>query len=85
MIQISSHAGVNSFSGFGICNAGKFALEGMSEALPHEVKPLGINLSIIEPGSFRTNFAGVSLMSAEKEVADYSATGAFRTKLKKST
>ena len=82
IIQISSHAGVKAFAGFGIYNASKFALEGFSEALAQEVKPLGIGLTLVEPGPFRTNFAGRSLMRAKKQIEDYQDTaGNFRAKL----
>ncbi|USD26159.1 MULTISPECIES: oxidoreductase [Flagellimonas] len=83
IIQISSHGGIKAFAGFGIYNASKFALEGFSEALSQEVEPLGIKVLIVEPGPFRTNFAGNRLGEAEKVIDDYSNTaGAFRTKLK---
>ncbi len=82
IVQISSHAGVKAFAGFGIYNASKFALEGFSEALAQEVKPLGIKVTIVEPGPFRTNFAGRSLQRAERQIEDYAETaGAFREKL----
>ncbi len=83
IIQISSHGGIKAFAGFGIYNATKFALEGFSEALAQEVEPLGIKLTIVEPGPFRTNFAASSLREAKVMVQDYNTTaGTFRTKLK---
>jgi short-subunit dehydrogenase len=83
IIQISSHGGFKAFPGFGIYNASKFALEGFSEALAIEVAPLGIKLTIVEPGPFRTNFAGSSFKQADKIIEDYNVTaGAFRQKIK---
>lgn len=83
IIQISSHGGVKAFAGFGIYNASKFALEGFSEALAQEVAPLGIKVSIIEPGPFRTNFAGGGFGLAATVIADYAETsGIFRQRIK---
>jgi len=83
IIQISSHGGFKAFPGFGIYNASKFALEGFSEALAIEVAPLGIKLTIVEPGPFRTNFAGSSFRQADKIIEDYNSTaGAFRERMK---
>ena len=82
LIQISSHAGVKAFAGFGIYNASKFALEGASEALAQEIQPLGLRLSIVEPGPFRTNFAGNQIPQAAQRLEDYDSTaGTFRQKL----
>ncbi|MGE5109032.1 MAG: oxidoreductase [Sphingobacteriales bacterium] len=83
IIQISSHGGIKAFAGFGIYNASKFAVEGFSEALAQEIAPLGIKLTIVEPGPFRTNFAGNSLGLAATKIDDYNATaGAFRDRIK---
>lgn len=83
IIQISSHGGFKAFPGFGIYNASKFALEGFSEALAIEIAPLGIKLTIVEPGPFRTNFAGSSFKQATKIIEDYNPTaGAFRERMK---
>lgn len=83
IIQLSSHAGFKGFAGFGIYNASKFALEGFSEALAIELAPLGIKLTIVEPGPFRTKFAGTSLKQSEKVIDAYRSTsGLFRERIK---
>lgn len=82
IFNISSHSGFKGFAGFGIYGASKFALEGMSEALSAEVFPLGLQVTIVEPGPFRTEFAGTSLQLAEQQLPCYSETaGAFRLRL----
>lgn len=65
IFNISSIAGLVASAGVGIYNSTKYAVEGLSEALWAEVKTFGINVTIIEPGPFRTDFLGTSL-----EVAD---------------
>ncbi|MBC7922147.1 MAG: SDR family NAD(P)-dependent oxidoreductase [Ferruginibacter sp.] len=83
LVQISSHGGIKAVPGFGIYNASKFALEGFSEALAAEIAPLGIKLTIVEPGPFRTNFAGDSFRQAQRKIDDYHATaGVFRERIK---
>ncbi|MEM9679913.1 MAG: oxidoreductase [Bacteroidota bacterium] len=83
IVQVSSHGGLKAFAGFGIYNASKFALEGFSEALAQEIEPLGIKLTIVEPGPFRTQFVASGLGEAKMVIDDYNSTaGAFRAKLK---
>jgi short-subunit dehydrogenase len=82
IFQISSGAGIKATAGFGVYNASKFALEGFSEALADEIRPFNIKLTIVEPGPFRTNFAGKSLKVAQKEMVEYANTaGVFKKKL----
>lgn len=61
IVNISSLGGQLSFAGFSAYSASKFALEGMSEALAQELKPFGVKVLIVEPGAFRTEFAGGAL------------------------
>ncbi|MFZ3565386.1 oxidoreductase [Streptomyces sp. BH097] len=58
IVQLTSMGGRFAFAGVGAYCATKFALEGLSEALAAEVAPLGIRVLIVEPGAFRTGFAG---------------------------
>lgn len=61
VVNISSMGGQMSTAGFGAYSAAKFALEGASEALAQELAPFGIKVLIVEPGAFRTGFAGGAL------------------------
>ncbi|MCU0450913.1 MAG: oxidoreductase [Bernardetiaceae bacterium] len=82
IVQISSHGGVKAFPGFGIYSASKFALEGFSEALAAEVAPLGIKLTMVEPGPFRTAFADAGFHQAATVLPAYEATaGTFRQRM----
>lgn len=76
IINISSVAGMIGIPGMALYSASKFAVEGLSEALAGEVAPLGIRVTIVEPGGFRTDFAGRSLSQSERVVPDYAATPA---------
>jgi NAD(P)-dependent dehydrogenase (short-subunit alcohol dehydrogenase family) len=75
VINISSVGGLLGSAGWGIYNSTKFAVEGFSEALAKELKPLGIWVTIVEPGYFRTDFLDASSLGTEETViSDYEAT-----------
>jgi len=82
IINLSSIGGFTGSAGWGIYNSTKFAVEGISEALAKEVAPLGILVTIVEPGYFRTDFLdGSSLHTEATVIADYAETaGAMRRK-----
>ncbi len=69
IIQVSSIAGRCAFPGFGIYHASKWGLEGLSESLRYELAPLGIDVVLVEPGPFATNFFGGIEDAQEEEVA----------------
>jgi NAD(P)-dependent dehydrogenase (short-subunit alcohol dehydrogenase family) len=82
IVNLSSVGGMRAIAGFSAYNASKFAVEGFSEALAQEVAPLGIGVTIVEPGRFRTDWAGRSLEVAPPTIADYLATvGAIRQQM----
>jgi NAD(P)-dependent dehydrogenase (short-subunit alcohol dehydrogenase family) len=66
--------------GSGYYAASKAALEGMSGALYAELKPLGISVTVVEPGAFRTDFAGRSLTQSSTVIDDYADTAGKRRK-----
>ncbi|MCJ8142224.1 oxidoreductase [Ancylobacter sp. A5.8] len=71
IINITSMGGLMTLPGLGIYHGSKFALEGISESLGKEVKDLGIHVTAVEPGSFRTDWAGRSMVRVERAIADY--------------
>lgn len=71
ILNISSIGGRVNVGGFALYGAGKFALEGYSEALYDELKPLGIHVTLIEPGAFRTEFAGDANLRPQTSISDY--------------
>ncbi len=64
-LQVSSIGGITAFPGIGMYHASKWALEGLSQALAREVKGFGINVTLIEPGGFSTDWGGSSARHAE--------------------
>lgn len=74
IINVSSIAAVRSAVGSGYYAASKAALELMSDGLMKELKPLGIKVMIVEPGSFRTHFYDTSLKGTQNKIDDYNET-----------
>jgi len=86
IVNVSSLAGLRGFPALGYYNATKFAVEGLSAALRHEVEPLGIQVMVVEPSGFRTDWAGRSANESAIQIDDYSATaGKVRAALREST
>jgi len=79
VINISSIGGYMAYQGWGVYGSTKFAVEGITEALAQELKPLGIHATVVEPGFFRTDFLDASSLSTTSEINDYAETvGAMR-------
>lgn len=71
IIFMSTMGGLCTFPGISPYHGTKYAREGLAGSLRQEVGPLGINVTIVEPGSFRTNWAGRSLTRVERSIPDY--------------
>jgi NAD(P)-dependent dehydrogenase (short-subunit alcohol dehydrogenase family) len=75
IINISSIGGYRSAAGFGVYCSTKFAVEGLSEALHAELAPLGVHVTVVEPGYFRTDFLDASSLSvSDTRITDYDGT-----------
>lgn len=74
IFNLSSIGGLIGAPGWGFYNTTKFAVEGFSEALAGEMKPLGVRVTVVEPGAFRTDFLGRSGQLAQREISDYAST-----------
>ena len=81
IVNISSVGGVAAFPSLSFYNATKFAVEGLSEALSQEVAPVGIKVLLVEPGPFRTDWAGRSANEAAHGIADYKETAVARANM----
>ena len=75
ILNVSSIGGYRGAAGFGVYSSTKFAVEGLSEALHAELAPLGIDVTVVEPGYFRTDFLDTSSLAVSPSViADYEET-----------
>jgi len=81
VMNISSVGGYSAYQGWGIYSSTKFAVEGLSEAMALELAPLGVHVTVVEPGFFRTDFLDASSLSeTAARIDDYRDTvGAMRT------
>ena len=73
ILNVTSMGGYITMPGISYYCGSKFALEGISEALGKEVKPLGIAVTAVAPGSFRTDWAGRSMTRTSRSIPDYDA------------
>ncbi|GAB3259037.1 oxidoreductase [Kineosporia babensis] len=80
ILNISSIGARLTPSGSGFYSATKAALEGITGSLRKEVAPLGIRAVVVEPGAFRTDFAGRSLTQSARAITDYAPTAGVRRK-----
>jgi NAD(P)-dependent dehydrogenase (short-subunit alcohol dehydrogenase family) len=75
VVNMSSIGGYRAAAGFGVYSSTKFAVEGITEALHAELKPLGIHATVVEPGYFRTDFLDASSLVVGKDIiGDYDET-----------
>src|ERR1700739_4466791 len=80
IVNISSIGATVTPVGSGYYSAAKAAIEGLSGALRGELAPLGISVTVVEPGAFRTDFAGRSLVQSVTVIDDYAGTAGQRRK-----
>jgi NAD(P)-dependent dehydrogenase (short-subunit alcohol dehydrogenase family) len=73
ILTVTSMGGIITLPGVAYYHASKFALEGLFESLGKEVATFGIKVTCVEPGGFRTDWAGRSLLRSERRIADYDA------------
>jgi NAD(P)-dependent dehydrogenase (short-subunit alcohol dehydrogenase family) len=73
VLNITSMGGHITMPGIAYYCGSKFALEGISDALAQEVRPFGIAVTAVAPGSFRTDWAGRSMQRTPRSIADYDA------------
>jgi NAD(P)-dependent dehydrogenase (short-subunit alcohol dehydrogenase family) len=82
ILNLSSVGGYRGYQGWGVYGSTKFAIEGLTESLAMELKPLGIQVTAVEPGFFRTDFLDeTSLAVSPRQIPDYRETsGAMRSR-----
>ncbi len=71
IVNITSMGGMITMPGIAYYCGSKFALQGISEVMRSEMAPFGVNVTTLCPGSFRTDWAGRSMIRTERSIADY--------------
>ena len=83
IVNLSAAAAISNYAGFGVYGAAKAAVEALSESLRAETLGLGIRVTLVEPGPFRTDFIGRSLEPVPQRLSDYDrSSGKFAQFLK---
>lgn len=81
IVNLSSIGGLRSFPALGFYHGTKYAVEGISETLALEVEPFGVKVTLVEPGPFRTDWAGRSAFLTPVKIAEYDATAGERIRM----
>ncbi len=71
LVFVTSMGGLRAFPGLAAYHGAKYAVEGVADTLRTEVAPFGIHVTSVEPGGFRTDWAGRSMTRVERAIADY--------------
>ena len=71
ILGVTSMGGLITMPGLSFYHGSKFAVEGILETLGKEVAGFGVHVTAVEPGSFRTDWAGRSMVRAPRSIADY--------------
>lgn len=81
IVNFSSIGGLRSFPALGFYHGTKYAVEGISETLEQEAKPFGVKVTLVEPGPFRTDWAGRSAFLTPVKIEEYDATAGERIRM----
>lgn len=81
LVFLSAAAAISNYPGLSAYGASKWAVEGIGESLASELAPLGIHVTLVEPGPFRTSFLGPAMIAAETSISDYGNTAGRFQKL----
>jgi NAD(P)-dependent dehydrogenase (short-subunit alcohol dehydrogenase family) len=73
ILNVTSIGGLMTFPGVGYYHASKFALEAISETLSQEARSFGVHVTAVEPGAFRTHWAGRSMIRTPRSISEYDA------------